>query len=927
MRPLRLELEGFTSFRERTEVSFEDTDLFVFRGTTGSGKSSLIDAMVFALYGSVPRYDALKLIAPVVSQGKNQAKVRLDFEARGRTYSAVRVVQRTATGGAITKEARLEECRSDGPPKTLAATAPELSACVQSDIIGLDLDHFTKCVVLPQGEFAAFLRAKPADRKQLLERLLGLGLYEKLRKAANLRWKLEEDRASQLQWQLESALADATPETVQDAKTRVEALNQLGQHIDQVSDDLQGLANSIQAARDERAKAARQLQLLARVRAPEGTVDLATRHRDAHQRFQTASEAWGVADKCLQNAQSVRNALPERAAVEVVVKQRADLASLEADVDQKRTELEEATGNATEAAAHEASARRELAEAQNALGQLPSKADLEGVREKRKELAAAEDDVLCASSDLAEAKRQYAEAKDRKSGADRAMGAATNVFERLRVAHSAADIAHHLEEGRPCPVCRQNVAHLPDHDTPEDLDAARRRKAETKQAADHAGDERDLCRSARTACATTLRLREESAASLRASLSAAPTGDEISALMAEIATCEDLVARLSVRVEDAAGRRAGWDLKVGNASATLEQQEAFATSLSNKLQGAYTSEETANHLEAIDEADKSLQWARGEEDVARQAYDGAKMVFAEGKARLDAAWSKYNAVRDGVAEMQPPTSVKGDLAGSWTELSEWAERRREETQKAMTQADEARRAASSKRDRLAAQLRERCRHDGLSLAPDEDPAKKCAEEVGAAGKHLEQLLQAAQERVRVERKRKRAHERSQVAKSLGTHLNALNFGAWLQNQILGWLVQGATDRLRELSSGQYSLDLSDKNEFLVIDHRNADEPRLAKTLSGGETFLASLALALSLAEQVANLAAHGSAKLEALFLDEGFGTLDSETLDVVAATIEQLGTERMVGIVTHVSELADRIPVQYRVKKVGNSSSVKRVEV
>ena len=148
----------------------------------------------------------------------------------------------------------------------------------------------------------------------------------------------------------------------------------------------------------------------------------------------------------------------------------------------------------------------------------------------------------------------------------------------------------------------------------------------------------------------------------------------------------------------------------------------------------------------------------------------------------------------------------------------------------------------------------------------------------------------------------------------------------MQNQILRWLVEGATARLHELSSGQYSLDLSERNEFLVIDHRNADEPRLAKTLSGGETFLASLALALSLAEQVANLAARGSAKLEALFLDEGFGTLDAETLDVVAATIEQLGTERMVGLVTHVPELAGRIPVQYRVTKVGNASSVERVE-
>src|SRR5690606_3079464 len=99
----------------------------------------------------------------------------------------------------------------------------------------------------------------------------------------------------------------------------------------------------------------------------------------------------------------------------------------------------------------------------------------------------------------------------------------------------------------------------------------------------------------------------------------------------------------------------------------------------------------------------------------------------------------------------------------------------------------------------------------------------------------------------------------------------------------------------------------------------------AKTLSGGETFLASLSLALALAEQVGQLAARGSTKREALFLDEGFGTLDSDTLDAVAAAIQELGsTGRMVGIVTHVRELAEAIPVQYRVKKIGNVSSVER---
>ena len=925
MRPLRLELEGFTSFRERTEVSFEDTDLFVFRGATGSGKSSLIDAMIFALYGSVPRYDNRTLIAPVISQGMVRARVRLDFEARGRTYSAVRVVQRTASG-ATTKEARLEESANGGPAKTLAATESELSACVQNDVIGLGLDHFTKCVVLPQGEFAAFLRAKPGERKQLLERLLGLGLYERLRKAANRRWKEEENRVANLQWRLESALTHATPDAVRDAETRVATLDGLREHIDGVSGKLMEFTAAIEAADERWSKGAEQVELLAEVCVPESMAELATTHGEAERELRRASEAREAAAASLRAAQATRAALPERAAVDKVVKQRADLARLNAEIDRTRTELNAAAETAAVAVANDKSAREELSKAREARGRLPGKPELEGVREKRKQLSSTEDDVERAGRDLGLAEQAYTAAHGRKSEADRAMEAAARAFEALRVAHSAADMAHHLEEGRPCPVCLQNVTHLPDHDVPEDLDAARERRKATKDEAARARAERDRRRSARTACETTLKLRVQSAESLRESLSGSPTDEEISELMAEIAASEARVERLARRVEEAAGERAESDGRLKSASATLRQQKAFAENLRADLQEAPTPEETAALLEAIGSADESLRRASVEEESARRAHEHAKNELEREQTRLDAAWSEYRAVRDVVAEMKPPASVEGNLAGSWTRLSEWADRKYGATREAMARADGARKAASSEKDRLDARLRERCGHDGLPLGPEEDPAKKCAEELGAARKGLDHLREAARERERVEEQRKQAHQRSLVARDLGNHLNARNFGAWLQNQILAWLVQGATARLRELSSGQYSLDLSGKNEFLVIDHRNADEPRLAKTLSGGETFLASLALALSLAEQVAELAARGSAKLEALFLDEGFGTLDSETLDVVAATIEQLGTERMVGIVTHVSELADRVPVQYRVKKAGNSSSVERVE-
>ena len=111
------------------------------------------------------------------------------------------------------------------------------------------------------------------------------------------------------------------------------------------------------------------------------------------------------------------------------------------------------------------------------------------------------------------------------------------------------------------------------------------------------------------------------------------------------------------------------------------------------------------------------------------------------------------------------------------------------------------------------------------------------------------------------------------------------------------------------------------------DHTNADEVRSARTLSGGETFLASLSLALAVADATAELAPEGAPRMESIFLDEGFGTLDPHTLDTVATAVEELGTTgRFVGIVTHIRELADRMPVRLEVTKTGGSATVERIE-
>ena len=183
MRPVRLVLDGFGAFKERTEIDFDDTDFFALVGATGSGKSTVVDAICFALYGSVPRYGDERLVGSAMSVGHQETRVRLTFEVGGQRYVAARVVRRDRHGQVSTKEARLEVgrragCWPGGPRRWHAAV---------EQVLGLPFAHFTRCVVLPQGEFARFLHDRPADRQELLVALLDLRVYERVAQEANRR--------------------------------------------------------------------------------------------------------------------------------------------------------------------------------------------------------------------------------------------------------------------------------------------------------------------------------------------------------------------------------------------------------------------------------------------------------------------------------------------------------------------------------------------------------------------------------------------------------------------------------------------------------------------------------------------------------------------------------------------------------------------
>ena len=188
------------------------------------------------------------------------------------------------------------------------------------------------------------------------------------------------------------------------------------------------------------------------------------------------------------------------------------------------------------------------------------------------------------------------------------------------------------------------------------------------------------------------------------------------------------------------------------------------------------------------------------------------------------------------------------------------------------------------------------------------------------------LVDRAEQRRQLHQQVQQAEQQRQVAATLAGQLQANKFQGWLAAAALDSLVDGASVTLRELSGGQFDLT-HEKGEFHIIDHADADSLRSVRTLSGGETFQTSLALALALSDQLSSLQTTAAAPLESIFLDEGFGSLDADSLDIVAATLEKLAaSERMVGIVTHVSALAERVPVRYQVSRDTHGSRVAREE-
>ncbi|MDP9336729.1 MAG: AAA family ATPase, partial [Actinomycetota bacterium] len=393
---MHLQLEGFGVFRAPVELSFDDVDYFALVGPTGAGKSTIIDALCFALYGSIPRYDDERLVGRVVSLGSQQAKVSLIFDVGDARYRATRVVrlQKGRTGG----DALLERVLADGTTEVLAENRSKMKGAVER-LLGLSFAHFTKCIVLPQGEFARFLHDEPAKRRDLLVRLLELDVYDRIGQLARERAK-EAAGAIELESRQLAELAFATEEIRATAAQRVAQLREIYKAVDAAGVDDDADTAAIAELQARVTMSTGHIEVLRAVVVPPGIDDIAAELEQARAALDAATQAHARASA-------------EIVAAEVRVDATADPAQL--------------------ARAHDAHSASTV-------------------------LAARIDDV---GNQVAQASEELTRTEALVAGAQELVADRQRAVDAAHDAHRAHALRAHLVAGEPCPVCEHDVAAVP----------------------------------------------------------------------------------------------------------------------------------------------------------------------------------------------------------------------------------------------------------------------------------------------------------------------------------------------------------------------------------------------------------------------------------------------------------------------------------
>ncbi len=874
MRPVRLEIEGFTSFPERVSIDFGDLDLFAITGPTGAGKTSILDAMLYALYGSTPRIgekDVLRLI----SMGANRMKVYLEFLSGGKRFRVVRTRKSAKNSPAQTI---LEELQGE-EWNAIAGSVRELNARIES-ILGLDFEGFTRSVILPQGEFDKFLRGDAKTRTRILIDLLNLNIYERMKENANSRAKELAAQIDMKARHLETNYADANQEALTGQQ---EKLAELREQIVSHETERNRVDSLLKIAAEWKLASAEQQRL---------DEEIARARAGAEKARQSGAAAEQTVEQCEKILRDCEANIAATGYDETAWTQLHQVAPKAREVVRTQEEL--------------ASRRKDRQAAVDGLGALEKTAGEAREAHRKAEEAfeqaashrAAVHAALGSPDWIRDALEDWREAGSAMAGrkSQQEMEAlvrqVNEQYDHLHQIHAAGEIRRHLKAGQPCPVCEQLVKKVPAAAAASPLEEAKR-----------------LVEAVRTEQREWQRGFDRLEAAKR-------------------------------KVIQKAGRPMELDELEQSLEHAVEAERAYKEAEENRSQAARTAQDAGK------ERDKFAYQAENLDAMIKAAQSRLREVHAELQQFPDWAPLPLTELEAELERQQAAKKRRDALEGQRTEARARMDKALKDSidAKATIQAAEA--AIAEKENRRAAEAEKaseasrRLRAELPELAAHTDPQAflqsrrdtidalrgKMQAAAGAAEERIRQIEKKIAEAAEVRAQMERHSAERETYHELGVLLASNRFISYVEREALARLAAAASDQLRMLSEDRYTLTLGkEDNDFCVIDKWNANDSRPVTTLSGGESFLASLSLALALAHGLGELSGEAArTRLDSLFIDEGISSLDAETLETAIEAISNLGAgERMVGVISHVAELGDRLPGRIRVDKAPGGSRVK----
>ena len=1030
MRIHQLRISGFGPFAGTEDIDFDRLSahgLFLLNGPTGAGKTSVLDAICFALYGSVPgaRQDGKRLRSDHAEPGQEPA-VTCEFSAQGRRFEVTRSPAwekpsaRGKNGFTLQQAKTLLRERVGGAWVEKSARNDEAGAEIMA-LLGMDREQFTRVVMLPQGDFAAFLRSKAADRLDLLQKLFGTQRFEALEQELSRQAAAAREDVAALSGQLDllasRAEAEAAPlDLPADAAPPAEDIpGRLEWLQDSVSRRLAELKEHAAAAEETSQNHRREAE------------QEAARH-ERHRRLQAATARQKAVEEGAAQQRELSSRLARHRQAEVLQGQlhavdaaAAKVHSAEAAAESALTLLRLAAGDdgelaqlgldtATGAPATDLPAPAAAASAKGSAGpangrvpraaeelgrlrsllavveaRLPDEERLQDLRKRHRGLAARQGELQRAVEELANRpvlllaeREQLAHGMDRLEACSveaalrrkeaaaaaelldvvRRYGTAANARDKAkarhedsreelleakrrwldlreeRLANAASELAAKLVAGEPCPVCGSG-----EHPGPADAGTNGPGLAQQEEKAHTAYE---AAEAAHALVSRALAEAEQEVAVLAGQGGTTPSEDARASAGAALAAAEE-AEQAAEELLDRRRRLEELDAGMAQANAALSETEAElsrttaslaetagqAASLDSSLSGLRGNHSSLNRrLRSLEDAVAVLNKA-----VEAQArLDGARSQAAEAREHLEralpaAGFATADEVRaqlldpDGASAAEAAVRAAQDEAARVAGLFE--------SEDVVLALAEAAGGFMPDEERLAA-LR-------AAAAAAQAGAREADLAAGLASRCLASLASITAEYEAMVHSSREPAERAQMLSGLadaaagrGENTYRMSLNSYVLAARLEQVALAASERLVAMSDGRYLLQHTDAKAargaksglgLEVVDQWTGFR-RDTSTLSGGESFMASLSLALGLADVVQQEA--GGVEIETLFVDEGFGSLDEQSLEQVMDALEGLRDGgRVVGLVSHVAEMKQRIGTQLQVLKSRNGSTLR----